>query len=254
MLKRCIFLLFVVLLPLSAHAEGIRGGGNSNDAHIAPTQIVLTDDFAGGLATSGSVGQLGWSFTTIGSAPAVSRMIGAANHPGLIQFATNASVTAGQGGSLWLSSSTASQIFLSLTTATNWDSYFTFSLSSTSDIRAYIGYGDTMGAPLGGASYIGVRLDASVPDTNFIFVCSNAGAATEVNSGITANTNYHTLRLRSVATGMILFSLDGGSEQSIATNCYAGDVSPAFQVLAHTTTQRSVSVDYFGFFGSGLSR
>lgn len=339
--RALVFLLLFAAAP--AFAGGFFGSAGSGGAggQFDSTTFLLKDEFVGASNASGVVGQLGWLIITIGSAPAVARVAGVTDHPAVDSFATNASATAGQGGSLSLSNSTSAQTFASLGSLANWDSSWVFRLQQTADTRMRIGYMNdlTTGPP---TSWMGLRWDTNTAEIYndasgaavFKYVCTttdnaktietvgNAGAVraanvvtiktttahgftvgdavtiagvtdasfngqffivatplattftyaqvgggatsgsgtatasltTTANSAVVADTNYHTLRMRSVVPGTVLFSLDGGVESALSTNCPTGAVTPTWQILTDASAQKLINLDYFAFQMSGLSR
>lgn len=71
------------------HTLDAIGKAHLFDATFDPrTDSFQTDDFIGGLLTTGNIGKLGWSFV----AGAVTHPAGDANHPGILQRSTNASI------------------------------------------------------------------------------------------------------------------------------------------------------------------
>jgi hypothetical protein len=116
------------------------------------------------------------------------------------------------------------------------------------------------------ASFNGLYTIASTPlTTTFTFaqtgadVTSGAGTVaastmTDVNSTIAADTNFHTFRIRSVVAGTVLFSIDGGAETAIASDCPTTNQIPDFYLVTDSTVQKTLDIDYFSFRMTGLSR
>jgi hypothetical protein len=116
------------------------------------------------------------------------------------------------------------------------------------------------------ASFNGLYTIASTPlTTTFTFAQTgadttsgsgnvSASSMTDLNSTITADTNFHTFRIRSVVAGTVLFSIDGGLESALSTNCPTNNQVPDFYVLTDSTAQKIIDIDYFSFRMNGLSR
>ncbi len=310
------------------------------DLSIAPTSTRFIDDFYGGNATTGSIGQLGWQISTIGSAPALSRNAPVANHPGAFLLQTAVGATAGQGGAVSLGQSAALTALLNLGGTTNWESYIVTLLSQTTATRYRVGfvtditasppiigiwarydtnsspvYSDTTGhftfecssvvgsqktidtsgnsgavrasnvatitttaahgfstnnivriAGVTDTVFNGVWVITSTPTTT-TFTYANTGSDgtsgsgtadaaihTTANSTVAVDTSYHTLHMRSITAGTVLFSIDGEAEISIASNCPQSLISPAFDILTDTTAQKQLVMDFFSFRQTGLSR
>jgi hypothetical protein len=99
--------------------------------------------------------------------------------------------------------------------------------------------------PSAGASTarIGVEYDASLSDTNFMFVACNGTNCTRQSSGVSFDTSWHKLRIRSQTAGTILFSLDEGTEVSINTNVPTQALAPIFGVRTTDGSIKRVEAD-----------
>jgi hypothetical protein len=82
----------------------------------------------------------------------------------------------------------------------------------------------------------------------------NAATMTDINSTVPADTNFHSFRMRSVVAGTVLFSIDGGAESAISTNCPTTNQLPDFYLVTDSTAQKTIDLDYFAFWMNGLSR
>ena len=71
--------------------------------HLAETldYLVLRDDFTKGVLTANGIGDLGWELTDLGDgAPAVTRVAGELNHPGIISIGSGSTTPAADDGFL----------------------------------------------------------------------------------------------------------------------------------------------------------
>jgi len=173
------------------------------------SRAYFEEDFEGGSTTSGSIGRLGWS--TISTATgSIAGGLMANGDPGayLLQTgATSGSFITLFCGPAGLSFFKANMLF---------DIAFSF-LASASD--------NSLGFDVGMADQTntldpseGIYLQKKTGDTNYFFVCRNGGVETRTDSGVAADTNIHTIRIRQTSVGTIGFSLDGGAFVNIASN------------------------------------
>jgi hypothetical protein len=130
----------------------------------------------------------------------------------------------------------------------SWDSIFYFRNNSAASTGMVLFVGYLMGGsnpPSGGSSTarIGIEYDASRGDTNFMFVACNGSNCTRQSSGVSFDTSWHKLRIRSQTAGTILFSLDGGTEVSIGTNVPTSALAPMFGVRAEENAAKRVEAD-----------
>jgi hypothetical protein len=344
-MKTAAFVLCALLLTTCpVFAGGISGGGGGAGGTAAsqfgPDQASLKDEFPNGNITSGTIGQLGWQVTNIGSAPVVGRAPALANHPGIVTFATNATPAVNAGGSLTVGASSGSAFVTGLGNTAGWDSYWVWKLEQTTDTRLAAGFnGDFSTSNPLPANGIYIQYDTHpsvlLSNTTYHFICKiqigsfktietvgNAGAVratnvvtlkttsahgyavgnvvavsgvtdasfnglytiastpltttltfaqtgadvtsgggqvaastmTDVNSTVPADTNFHTFRIRSLVAGTILFSIDGGAESAISTNCPTINQLPDFYLVTDSTVQKIIDLDYFAFWMNGLLR
>jgi hypothetical protein len=181
-----------------------------------------------GTSTSGSIGSYGWAFTTYaGTGATTTATVGTFTNPGQQKIVTGTS--AGSAGALCLDSGSGgpNAPFGAVGSNTSWGFAIVFSLGATTNQRNYFGIGLACdaGGSLDRQRHIGLRFDQNsgvpTPDTtNFSFyVKGDTGAGVPVDSGVTADTGYHTLLVYSVVSGVIRMSIDAGAEK---TFCAAG--------------------------------
>ena len=226
------------------------------------------DEFAVGTNSSSAIGQLRWTTGSIGSAPAVSAIAAAAPNFGVMQFATNASPTAGQGGAMYTHGNGTG--LFNYGGNTNWTITYIFQPSSTTDIlfRLGAGAGFTTQIPTNG---IYIRFDTSLgtPDTNFMLCVSNTGTETCVSTAQAPTVAFYRSKVFSVVSGTIraqMYNASGaavGSEVCLNSGgtggCTAATIPtavmlPWMTVGAGSTVQRNVQVDLFATSFTSLSR
>lgn len=220
---------------------------------FSPSSLFLLDDFLPISATSGQLGSLGWTTYGIGGTPTVTTPTAEQDHPGIVRLATPA--TSGQGGAIALTYNAAVQLTSGLVSNANWQCSLVFRLNQITTCRFVAGLLNNFSAAPA-TTYLGLRFDTAVPDTNFQFVANNGGGSniTAVDSGIAANTDWHTLRMSVAAPGTVFFSLDAGDLVAISTNLPTAGLTPAEQLLTTATAAKSVDLDFFSLAAPSLAR
>jgi hypothetical protein len=212
-------------------------------AAIDPSTAVppIYDDFLPGRGGSSfTSGQLGWAVS--GNSADVE---GEANHPGVISIQTAAS--SGSSSSLKLGPQ-AARAFASINSLL-FDGYYIVKTSTITSAAYMTGFGaDSASIPTFGTSRVTVEFDTSLGDTNWMFVACNAGTCTRTNSGVPVGAStWYKMRIRSISPGAVLFSINGGTEISIATNLPVTPQNVGFRVQTHDSAQKDFLIDYFGF-------
>lgn len=130
-----------------------------------------------------------------------------------------------------------------------------FQFDSVDDGIAYaIGFQDAA-SPLFQGHMIALEFNIG-SSPNLLFQTVDGSGANIQDSGITADTNPHTLRIRSINAGEIRFSIDGGAETIITTHVPTTNMNATMAVGTYNTTTKphQVNVDYVWFKATGLSR
>lgn len=234
---------------------------NSND----PATVYIRDDFFGALTSTGNIGQLGWSQDTIGAAPATpAYQAGVYPNLAIVRFGTNASPTAGQGGS-WHAGTVNSTGNVSANT--NWEAQMIFSLVQTTETRFRAGFSATVNSvqPVNG---IYLRYDTTA-DTSFKLCATTASADTCVDTTVAAATGFRRAKLYSVVAGTVRLQMytaagvaegtdvclnSGGTGGCTAFTLPTVGMLPIFIVCAEATTQKFVDVDFFGLKWTSVAR
>ena len=230
--------------------------------------VWMREEFLSGNTTSGSIGSLGWVSNTIGSAPSVLQQAGVYPNVGILRFSTNASPTAGQGGSFFTSSTQAPTG--NLAANTNWQIDSIFKLTSITEMRFRVGTSSSTGSiiPTSGL-YLRFDVTAGIVDTTFWLCAANTGTETCVNTTVTADTNWHKVRIWSAVVGTVraqVYDSAGaaqGSEVCLNSGgtggCTASTIPTGGQFLgvivgADATTQKGVDLDLFAAKWTSVSR
>lgn len=220
---------------------------------FSPPSFFILEEFPPISTTSGQIGANGWTAYTIGGAPTISLITAEQDHPGIVRLTTTA--TTGQGGALALTASAAVQLTNGIINDVNWQMNLVFRLNQVTACRFLSGLVNNFS--VGPATtYLGIRFDTVAPDTNFQFVASNGGGpnVTLVDTGIVADTNWHTLQMSVAAPGNVLFSLDYKAPVSISTNLPTAGLTPAFQLLTTANVAKTLDIDFFSFAAPSFAR
>lgn len=228
--------------------------------------VQLSEEFASGNTASGTIGALGWMLngTSGSSSGSVKVLSGAWPNLGLLQLVTG---TSGAGNTYLLTTNSGSTTGLNLgqlmgATNKQWELYWVFRLDAVTAIAARIGMSSFQATNgLGqnsGPYWYGLRFDAGTAADATLKFCNGAGATeTCTDTGISPDTAFHTLKLRSDGTtnNKIWISLDAGTEVSVcASGCTLASATgltqnyqPTAQVGATSTTAASLSLDAMVF-------
>lgn len=186
--------------------------GAVGDLFVDHTVATINEDFIGGTNADGSVGSLGWRLNTISGTNSTAYVAGGTSNPGQFQFACGAS--SGNAGSMSLTGSAVMPLVIS---SQQFEIRITFKLNQTTLTRFRLGLMNDQSSVVAGRGEW-MRYDTSSGDTNFMFVVADGSGETAVSSGVAADTNWHTLRIRSITPGSYIYgmsiSTSGGSFSS----------------------------------------
>jgi len=224
----------------------VSGGGGSFNP-LDDTVLWFREDFPTVTTSSNQIGTYGWtSSCSSGTISVVSRT---GSSPFKKAYRMETGATSGNICQITLGSSGSSATVLgALGSYESWGSitYFRNGSAASTSMLLFVGYIVGGGnVPSAGASTarIGVEYDTSLGDTNFMFVACNGSNCTRQSSGVSFDTSWHKLRIRSQTAGTILFSLDGGTEVSINTNVPTQALAPIFGVRATENAAKRVEAD-----------
>lgn len=212
-----------------------------------PTVLWIEDDFVSGTTTSGTVGALGWSYTN-GTLAVQSGGVSA--HPGVVNRVTGG--TAATNATMTLRSGTIG----ATQTAESFDATWVLRLASN-DTDTAVRIGLTEAGTIANPPTNGMYIEKLYADTAWFAVCRAAGTETRTATGITiASTPWPRIRIRRVGASTIGFSIDGGTEITITTNIPASGIvlNPFVQIVNQTAVSKSIEIDYFSLYISGLAR
>jgi hypothetical protein len=235
--------------------QGVDDSANSRtniDRMIEPTATIFEDDFIGGRGTN-QPGLIWGIQCNFGACPSGSIVTSTANHPGVWE-AHATTTTAGDAAQLLPATGFDPGVIAPLNVA-GWDFVWIFQLDHTNNEKFFIGLADSATCGVS-SNAVGISYDTTASDVKFTFNVKVAGTpTTSITNSVNADTGWHKLRARSTTAGSILFSIDGGTETTIATAPTVAVYPMAVVCNATgTTTAVKVLVDYFGFRMRGLSR
>jgi hypothetical protein len=205
------------------------------------TSAYIFDDFLTGTASTGDIGNLGWTNTN----GVVSYAATVSNHPGIVRLSNNATTSictlyCRSSGSIILPTENFELNFLFASSQI--DANWTFRLGLLGAINAN---------PPADGIYI-ESLGAS--DTNFFAVCRASSSQTRADLGVAADTGWHRIRIRRKDASTIAFSLDGAAEVTITATIPSALQIPALMVISAAASVKTFDVDFFDCLITGITR
>jgi hypothetical protein len=210
-----------------------------------PTGMVIVDDFASGGTSSGQIGSAGWN--TFQGTTAV--LVGVANHPGIIQRATG--TTAATLTSTYLGNAASSG---PIGPGDTFDCTFWIrpsSLDTDTQLRVGVSQSPASATP-GDAAY----LEKLYADTDW-FALNRASSVQSTRTDMTVAPALNTwtkIRVRRVNSTTIGFTVDAGTEVTVATNSPATALQPFVQITNQAAVTKTVDIDRVQVVVSGLTR
>lgn len=222
---------------------------NSGISGYASEDIfVLRDDFPGGAGTTGQIGSHGWRLQNIVGTGSSSALVSESNHPGIVTVASGA--TSGNSTCIALGNAGGAGVFNFPATEAEW--VCTFRLPSIADVAFYVGLGgDEGGLVTSGFStrYIALGFDTAAPETNFKYICyNNDGSITRTDSGLAADTAFHTVKCVRASASSVTFTIDDAYSATVSAEVPTGAIAPMCQIKTNTTGAKTLHVDYYGIF------
>jgi hypothetical protein len=203
------------------------------------------------------VGALGWWHTNIVSAPAYSQVAGSWPNLGILKVTTAA--THGAGFEFKPGSTSP---FGALGANTSWALTFVFRAGQAANQRLRVGVFPNAVATAEPTSGMWMRCDTSsgFGDANWKFETRSSSVSTVTDTGAACDTDWHTLRIYSTASGSVTFKLDsgaGGRTSTITQTLPSGGLTAgAILVVDQSSgaTAKYVDIDKISFKATGLSR
>jgi hypothetical protein len=219
------------------------------------------EDFLAGLQVDGSCGEYGWRINGIGDGAYVAAHV--PDWPNLGVVRIGGQTGADNGVAIFLHREV---MFGALGSHAPWDSLFVFRLvGDLTKTRARVGWtsgGLVFFQPTNG---IWLRYDQAVgfADPHLMLCARHSSADSEMSydTGVAADTNFHTLRIRSLEAGVALMTLDYGAEISfgpagcdVTVTLPSGGLEPTFSCGTTDGTLVTMDCDYAAFQSWGMAR
>lgn len=138
----------------------------------------------------------------------------------------------------------------------NWEEKIRFKLyDGATNERFYIGAASAAGLRPADGFWLRLDANATYGDTAFKVETCASSACTVGSTTYTADTNWHTLDIKSTTAGSIIFTLDANSPQTLSTNVPTANLF--FSILQGNDTTASSMRSVVGFFAAqitGLAR
>jgi hypothetical protein len=206
-----------------------------DDLQVAMT---LVDDFMGGVAAKGRIGELGWSPGFGGTGTVVNGTV--ISHPGLITVGTGTTSTGWQVVSLGNSNLKGSPLFMC-----EWRYRVTVLSAGANAFSTWVGLHNNV---TGGEPSTGFYFQyAPASGSNWQAVCANNGSRTVVNTGVPVDVDFHRFRFTCDGAGTARFYIDSVLVATItATLPSTWWHTPCASIAKSTgSTARTIVIDYF---------
>jgi hypothetical protein len=234
-----ISLLFAFLLGvLPAWADGVMTPAagaltaSQSSGYDYRTTVKLQDDFLPGSGTSGSVGGLGWIFSTGTAAQQASET----NRPGILRRNTTATNNATSrmylGTSHNLIDPAANHYIL-------WVARLNTNDATT---EARVGATDN---PNSEAMANGIYFEKLNADTNWFCVTRASSTQTRTDTGVAVDTAFHDFRYEIVGGATVLCQIDGVLVGTNTTNIPTDFLNPFTQINNSEAADKTMDHDYF---------
>lgn len=226
-------------LPFSMLAFGSDIQTRQSGLYPYQSIVEIQDDFMAGIASSGSVGSLGWNAT--GS---VISAAGTAANPG--QYTLQTTATSGTVARINFHSS-------SIFGAANPFSVVWIIQLNTNDANTTVRLGaqNSVGANPPNDGVYFEKLDA---DTNWFCVTRAGGVETRTDSGIAITTNFTTFAYTRNSTGVTWRIGSSAVCGTHTTNITSAIISPIAFIINSAAANKTLNVDYFQMVMNGLAR
>ena len=196
------------------------------DLYVDQKVATINEDFIGGTNTDGQIGALGWRMYSISGTNSSTYILGSVDNPG--QFSFSCGAASGNAGTLSLLGSSVNPFVIG---NNHWELRITFKLGQTTATRFRLGLiNDQFSVDAWRGEYL--RYDTSLGDTHFMYVVKDGGAEVAVSSGIPADTNWHTFRMRTITPASYIYGMSMntsggsfGSETQVTNTNVAGGIT-----------------------------
>ena len=226
-------------LPFSMIAFGSDYSTRQSPLYPYRNSIFLQDDFIGGTNTTGNIGQLGWSI----SAGTMALTASSTDHFGVYRMDTTAVIN------------TLARVFMTLPTFTPMNvphnEIYVIRLNQV-DANTTARFGDSDGFGANPPTN-GIYFERLTTDTNWFGVTRSGGTQTRVDTGVAADTNFHTFQFN-VSSANVDFLVDNTLTGSSTTNIPTVGALMGFFLTNTAAASKTMDIDYFQIIFSGMNR
>jgi hypothetical protein len=92
---------------------------------------------------------------------------------------------------------------------------------------------------------IEIYYDQGASGGNFKYRCKSGGTETVVDSGLAADTSYHTFKIDVTATASVTFTIDGANSATVTTNVPSGLLEPKVGVQTKENADKKLTIDLY---------
>ena len=229
---------------------GIRGraAGTDHAGHSLafliddyPTMSHMCDDMMTGNNTSGQVGVWGMTFAVIG-AGGVTRIASEAGHPGIWRMTTDSVADGNHGLFTWTGNAhhLNSETF-DLLVNCRWNQINT-------TVRHRVGFGSSAEPPVDG-----MYIEKLAADTSWFGVCRASSVETRTAALLTADTSFHTFRIRRLNSSTIGFTIDRGEEALVTANIPTAVTNVIVYVETAEAVAKTLDFDLIDYLVTGMT-
>jgi len=174
-------------------------------------------------------------------------------NPGTISVGWGNPISSGDGTVLYKASGDGTTFGI-LGANSPWEADFIFAVNGNTDVCIRVGFcdqGDQTADP--SADGFWVRYDTSAGDTKFTWETRHSSVSTvSVTNSINVDANFHHFKIRSVVSGTVGFSVDGGTEYTTTSHVPPSQDMIMFLQDVSRGTQgfQSLLVDFVSYFAT----
>jgi hypothetical protein len=224
--------------------------------------IAVDEEFLSTNAANNTAGTHGWSLASVTGTNTLTSTVSTWPNLGVLTISAGTATPAQGNGAIVLLGGTPAPWAVAFSTNTGWGLQWVFALGQTLDTRFRAGMAQSnVIDPL---NSFGICWDTNAATctcgagvNNFCFyVKPGSGADVVVDTGVAADTNFHTLLVYSTVAGVFRMSLDGGPEKTFCAaggGCDGTVVMPtgsqvaAAQCMTDTALLKTCRLDAFKF-------
>lgn len=193
---------------------------------------VIKDDFSGGNASTATAGELGWTVTN----GTLTQLTAEANHPGIARHSVT---TSAQVAHIRMGSGNDT----TLLPADYFDMQWVIRLN---DASANVSFRAGLGSASGTAPpAAGIYIEKALADTSWFGVCRSASTETRTAAlAAVGSGSWIRFRMRRVSSTAIAFSVNDGTEVTVATNVPTAALALFGHIVNNDGIAKTVDYDY----------